>query len=136
LPGGLPQFVDQLRLRSFARLLGATAGGDAWVLRFEQGWRYAHQHLGDIQGPSRAPSSRRRVQRKAHIVSWTRWNGRARWWTDSSRDNCATAGCLHGADKDHRTRRSDELEILGSVTRGKKPGVDDCSVAGSAVSPG
>src|SRR6185369_9662450 len=125
--------MDQLRLRSFTRLVGPAAGGNAWVFRFKQGWRDAHEHLGDIQGPSRAASSRCRMRRKADIVSWTWWNSRARWWTNPSRDNCATAGRFHGSDKDHRTRRGDELEVFGSSTRGEKPGADDCGVTGSAV---
>src|SRR5215217_2508644 len=127
--------MDQLRLCSFARFVGTTAGGDAWVLGFQQGWRDAHQHLGDIQGPSRVASSRCRMQRKAHIVSWSRWNRWARWGTNPSRDNCAASRCLHGSYKDYRTRRSDELEVLGSDTCGKESRVDDCSVSRSAVSP-
>ena len=53
-----------------SRFLGANAGGDARLFRFQQGRRHADQRLGDLQGaPRPAPGSRR--MRGDSFVSFT-----------------------------------------------------------------
>ena len=68
-PGDLPDPLDLGRLPAVSRLLGATPGGHARLLRLQQGRRHAHQLVGDLQGPPRAAPGRRRVRREAPASS-------------------------------------------------------------------
>ena len=76
----LPPALDLRRLQAAARVLELSAGGHARLLRLQQGRRHGRQHLGDLEGASRAAPGGRRVRSHPPPLPRPRRHRRPRRW--------------------------------------------------------
>ena len=84
------------------RAAGRHAGGDARLLRLEQGRRHHRLRVGDPPGAARAARCGHRAPRDAAAVPRQGRNGRARRRPDRQGDTRPTVRHHPGRDQDHR----------------------------------
>ncbi len=101
-----PLLDELLREPSYRRMValrGDHAGGDARLLRLEQGRRHHRLRMGDPSGAARAPRCGHRAPRDAAAVPRQGRSGRPRRRPDRQGDPRPTVRHHPGRDQDHRT---------------------------------
>jgi len=124
----LPQYAPYLDSWGRRQEVGTAAGGHARLFRFQQGWRHAHQFVGDLQSAPGAAPGGGRLRGEAGAVSRPGGDGRPGRRSHPPGDSGPASRGFWWFTEDHRAGGGHQLEVFRCIPGAAQPGADGCRV--------